>query len=68
MAEGPVRLPRDVLEGLEVVRRYARTETPDLATVRYAAVELKVPALAVWANRHRSEYGRGILDGFEAED
>ena len=68
MAEGPVRVPRDVLEGLEVVRRYARTETPDLAITRYAAIELGRPALAVWVDGHRSEYGRGLLDGFEAED
>ncbi len=68
MVEGPVRVPKDVLEGLEVVRRYARTETPDVATVRYAAIELGRPALAVWLGEHRSEYGRGLLDGFEAED
>ena len=68
MAEGPVRLPRDVLEGLEVVRRYARTETLDLATVRYASIELGRPALTLWVDGHPSEYGRGLLDGFEAED
>ncbi len=62
-----MRLPKDVLEGLEVVRRYARTETPDVATVRYAAIELGRPALAVWIDGHPSEYGRGLLDGFEAE-
>jgi hypothetical protein len=66
--ERPVRVPGDVLEGLEVVRRYARTETPDVATVRYAAMELGQPALVVWIDGHRSEYGRGLLDGFEAED
>ena len=67
MGEGPVRVPRDVLEGLEVVRRYARTETPDLAIVRYAAIELGRPALAVWVNKHPGDYGRGLLDGFEAD-
>ena len=66
--EGPVRVPKDVLEGLEVVRRYARTEDPDVATVRYAAMELGSPARVVWIDGHRSEYGRGVLDGFEAED
>ncbi len=63
-----MRVPKDVMEGLEVVRRYARTEAPDVATVRYAAIELGRPALAVWIRRHESEYGRGLLDGFEAED
>ena len=66
--EGPVRVPKDVLEGLEVVRRYARTETPDVATARYAAMELGRPALVVWIDVHLSEYGRGLLDGFEAEN
>ncbi len=66
--QGPVRVPKDVLEGLEDVRRYARAETPAVATVRYAAMELGRPALVVWIDGHRSEYGRGLLDGFEAED
>ena len=30
----PVRVPKDVLEGLEAVRRYARTDVLDIATVR----------------------------------
>jgi len=51
------------------VRRYARTETPAVATVRYVAMELSRPALVVWIDGHRSGYGgRGLLDGFEAED
>jgi hypothetical protein len=62
-----VRVPKDVLEGLEVVRRYARTETPDVATARYAAMELGRPELVVWIDGHLSDYGRGLLDGFEAE-
>jgi hypothetical protein len=66
--EGPVRVPKDVMEGLEVVRRYARTETPAVPTVRYAGMELGRPALVAWIDGHRSEYGRGLLDGFEAED
>ncbi len=66
--EGPMRVPGEVLEGLEVVRRYARTETPDVATVRYAAMELGRPTLVVWLAGHPSEYGRGPLDGFEAEN
>ena len=45
--EGPVRAPKDVLEGLEVVRRYAYTETPAVTTVRYAVMELGRPALVV---------------------
>jgi hypothetical protein len=62
----PVRVPLDVLEGLEAVRRHAGTDVLDLAIVRYLAMERGQPALAVWVDKHPDEYGRGLLDGFEA--
>ncbi len=65
---GPVRIPRDVLEELEAARRAARTDALDIPTLRYTASEEGRPALVVWLDRHPSEYGRGLLDGFEAED
>ena len=63
----PVRIPKDVLEELEAVRRYVRTEAPDIPTVRYVAMETGKPALVVWIDRHPAEYGRGLVDGFEEE-
>ena len=65
---GPVRIPKDVLEELEAVRRAARTDLLDIPTLRYAASEEGKPALVVWIDRHAGEYGRGLLDGFEAEE
>lgn len=65
---GPVRVPRDVLEGLEAVRRHAGSDLLDVATVRYLANERGQRALAVWVHRHPHEYGRGLLDGFRAQD
>ena len=65
--EGPVRMPREVLEELEAVRLYARTEVLDIPLLRYLAMEREKPALVVWIDGHGSEYGRGLLDGFEAE-
>jgi hypothetical protein len=65
---GPVRVPKDVLEELEAVRLYTRTEMLDIPTLRYTASETGKPALVVWIDGHESEYGRGLLDGFEAED
>ena len=65
--QGPVRIPRDVLEQLEAVRRAARTDALDIPMLRYAASETGKPALVVWIDRHAGEYGRGLLDGFEAE-
>ncbi len=62
-----MRVPRDVLDELEALRRAARTDALDIPTLRYAASEGGKPALVVWIDRHPGEYGRGLLDGFEAE-
>ncbi len=66
--EGPVRIPKDVLEELEAVRLYTRSEVLDIPTLRYVAMEREKPALVVWIDKHAPEYGRGLLDGFQAED
>jgi hypothetical protein len=66
--QGPVRIPKDVLEELEAVRLYTRTDVLDIPTLRYVAMEREKPALVVWIDGHESEYGRGLLDGFQAED
>jgi hypothetical protein len=68
MSKGePVRIPAEVLEGLEAVRRHAGTHILDAATIRYLAIERGRRALAVWIDEHPEEYGRGLLDGFQAE-
>jgi hypothetical protein len=64
----PVRIPTNVLEELESVRRYTRAEVLDIPTVRHVAMERGKPALVVWIDKHEQEYGRGLLDGFLAED
>ncbi len=64
---GPVRIPKDVLEGLEAVRRYARTDVLDIATVRYLGQERGQGALVIWIDKHPQEYGRGLLEGFRAD-
>ena len=66
--QGPVRIPKYVLEEMEAVRRAARTDALDIPSLRYAASETGKPALVVWIDKYPSEYGRGLLDGFEAED
>jgi hypothetical protein len=61
----PVRVPEEVLEGLEAVRRYAGTDVLDIARVRYLAQERGRSALAVWVDKHpHEEYARGVLYGF----
>ncbi len=64
----PVRIPKDVLEELESVRLHTRTAMVDIPLLRYLAMEGGKPALVVWIDGHESEYGRGLLDGFEVED
>ena len=64
----PVRIPRHVLGELESVRRYTRVEVLDIPTLRYVAMETEKPALVRWIDRHQGDYGRGLLDGFRAND
>jgi hypothetical protein len=64
----PVRIPARVLEELESVRRHTRTQVLDIPTIRHVAMERGKPALVVWIDKHEQEYGRGLLDGFRAED
>jgi hypothetical protein len=64
----PVRIPRNVLEELESVRRYTRAEVLDIPTVRHVAMETQKPALVVWIDEHAQEYGLGLLNGFLAGD
>ncbi len=45
--KGPVRIPKDVLEELEAVRLYTRTEALGIPLLRYVAMEREKPALVV---------------------
>jgi hypothetical protein len=64
----PVRIPKEVLEELESVRRYTRAEVLDIPTIRHVAMERGKPALVVWIDKHEQEYGQGLLNGFQAVD
>ena len=64
----PVRIPKNVLEDLEAVRRYTRAEVLDIPTIRHVAMERGKPALVVWIDKHEQEYGQGLLNGFQAEE
>ena len=64
----PVRIPKEVLEELESVRRYTRAEVLDIPTIRHVAMERGKTALVVWIDNHQQEYGQGLLNGFWADD
>ena len=55
--EGPVRIPKDVLEDLEAVRLYTRSEVLAIPLLRYVAMDRDKPALVVWIDGHAPEYG-----------
>jgi hypothetical protein len=63
----PVLIPKDVLEGLEAIRRYARTDVLDIPTVRFLAEERGQPSLALWIDKNPQKYGLGLLYGFRAD-
>ena len=63
-----VRIPKEVLEELEAVRRYTHAKVLDIPTIRHVAMEAHKPALVVWLDEHEQEYGQGLLNGFQAED
>ena len=64
----PVRIPKEVLEELESVRRYTRAEVLDIPTMRHVAMETEKSALVVWIDEHQQDYGLGLLNGFVSED
>jgi hypothetical protein len=66
--EEPARIPKNVLEELESVRRYTCAKVLDIPTIRHLAMERGKPALVVWIDQHEQEYGWGLLGGFQAED
>ncbi len=50
------------------MRRYTGTDAPDIATLRYLAIERGQRALVLWIDQHELAYGQGLLNGFEVED
>ena len=57
-----------MLEKLEAVRHYTRSKVLVIPTLWYVAMERDKPALVVWIDGHAPEHGRGLLDGFQAEE
>ncbi len=43
-----MRIPKDVLEDLEAVRRCVHAEVLDIPTLRHVAMETNKPALVLW--------------------
>jgi hypothetical protein len=63
-----VRIPKDVLEGLETVWRSGKTNMLDSPRVIELAFEMEFDATAFWVYENPQAYSRGIFQGFEAEE
>ncbi len=63
-----VRVPADVLEGLEAVRLSGKTNMLDALRVIELAHEMDYYATALWVHENRKQYAQGIFRGFEAAE
>lgn len=66
MERTKVRVPADVLEGLEAVRLSGKTNMLDAPRVIELAHEMEHYATALWVHENRGLYAHGIFQGFAA--
>jgi len=66
MERTKVRVPADVLEGLEAVRLSGKTNMLDAPRVIELAFETEHYATALWVHENRGLYSQGIFRGFAA--
>lgn len=62
-----VRVPAEVLEGLERVRAGGRSNMLDRPAVQRLAHENEDYATVLWIEENKELYSRGIFSGFEPE-
>jgi hypothetical protein len=62
-----VRVPPEVLEGLEAVRLSGLTNMLDRPAVARIAAAMGYAACARWIEGNRGLFARGIFRGFEAD-
>jgi hypothetical protein len=65
---GKIRVPREVLAGLEAVRQSSLTNMLDRPAVAELAEEFGFEEAARWVRANRKQYARGIFQGFQAEE
>lgn len=63
-----VKVPAKVLDGIDAVRDSGKTNMLDSRAVQFYANKMEHYETVLWIEDNRSEYGRGIFEGFEAED
>ncbi len=68
MERTKVRVPADVLEGLEAVRTSGKTNMLDVPMVVKLALDMGFPQTALWIHEHQALYAVGVFRGFKATD
>jgi hypothetical protein len=63
----PVKVPPDVLEGLERIQQSGKINMRDRIGVEVLAYGMGLFHAVMWIEEHQVEYARGISNGFEAE-
>ena len=63
-----VRVPAEVLDGLEAVRSSNLTNMLDRPMVAKLAAEMGFFETTEWIMDHRKEYAEGIFRGFEVDE
>src|ERR671933_2409132 len=67
LSTAPVKVPPDVLEGLERIRKSGKINMRDRIGVEMVAYDMGLFHAVIWLEEHQAEYARGISSGFEAE-
>jgi hypothetical protein len=65
--DGPVKVPLDVMDGLDAIRDSGLVNMLDSHEVQRVADRLEYYAVVVWIHENRALYGEGVFLGFEAE-
>ncbi len=64
---GPVRVPREILDGIEAARQSGLTNMLDRTAVAEIAGALGFDDAAHWVRDHRDLYAHAIFHGFELD-
>ena len=63
---GPVQVPREILDGLEAIRRSGLVNMLNAIGVLEVARAMGLPEVTAWVLEERGLYAIGVLCGFEA--
>ncbi|MHB1002109.1 MAG: DUF5049 domain-containing protein [Armatimonadota bacterium] len=68
MDKGKIRIPKDVFEGLEAIRRSGKTNMLDVPMVIELALNMGYVDTACWVHENSKTYVSGLFNGFEPQE